>query len=256
MIVSQFQDVRRFMGRLDPGQDVIAGFKTVCKENSISNGWIQATAVLRKPCVASFLADGKGLGTAGAMEGMAFCPSMSGNVSIEGDALNVRLYATCFEPNGDGATAKRMGLVRSGEVVLCEFLLVALDDAALVRRSPDGHGFAQWEQVQAGVDLRTRSSGPRAPEGPAQRPAAAPAFIPPDEDETSELSILDMKEGDHVDHPKFGICRIVHAPMDDKVSIRLGNGKHVDLHLGVMRVLPAKMAGGRKVFQIEVRRKV
>jgi predicted DNA-binding protein with PD1-like motif len=254
MIVSQFQDVRRFMGRLDPGQDVVAGFKTVCRENSISNGWIQATAVLRRPSVAAFLADGKGLGKAATLEGVAFSPSMSGNVSIEGDTLNVRLYATCYETNGEGAVAKGMGLVRSGEVVLCEFLLVALDDAALVRQS-DGHGFAPWVQVQAGGEVRAKPSAPRAPEGPAPRPAAAPAFVPADEDETSELSILDMKEGDYVDHPKFGICRIVHAPMDDKVSIRLGNGKHVDLHLGVMRVLPAKMIGGRKVFQVEVRRK-
>jgi len=58
-----------------------------------------------------------------------------------------------------------------------------------------------------------------------------------------------------VDHPRFGLCKVVHPPVDDKVTIKLPAGKHVDLHLGVMRVLPPKQVGGRKIFQVEVRRK-
>ncbi len=257
MIVSQFQEIRRFMGRLDAGQDVAAGLKTVCRENNISSAWIMAVAVLRNPLLAPVLGDGKGLGEPITLQGAVFCPSVSGNVSIEGEGVHLRLYSSCHPADGTSSVPMGMGLIRSGEVVMCEFFLVALDDAAMVRAPLDGTNFGHWVQLQAAAEIRSsRPPTQRAPEGPAQRPTPPPAYVVPDEDESSDLNILDMKEGDYVDHPKFGQCRIVHAPLDEKISIRLPNGKHVDLHLGVMRVLAARQVGGRKVFQVEVRRKV
>jgi predicted DNA-binding protein with PD1-like motif len=257
MIVSQFQESRRFMGRLDAGQDLAAGFRTICKENGIASGWVQAVAVLKDPAVLPLHADGRGFQAAELIPGVVFFPALTGNLSLEGESLSVRLYGTGMVSNG-GPPA--LGVVRGGEVVFCEFLLLALDDAVLVRASGPG-GFAQWDQLQGGQDARIRAAAaaaaaaPRAPEGPAPRPAPAPLYVQPDEDESSELNVLDMAEGDYVDHPKFGQCRIVHAPLDEKVSIRLPTGKHVDLHLGVMRVLQPKQVGGRRVFQVEVRRK-
>ena len=187
--------------------------------------------------------------------------------------------------------AEALGTLRSGEVVHCEFLLVACDDAALVREEKAGNGFAPWVQLQPGhvpaaEPLRAAPGNGTTPaaastgnDGKAPAPAAAPAkkgapppppppaasnFVPPpmpplrqtpEEDEASELNVLEMAVGDYVDHPRFGKCRIVHAPHDEKVTIRLETGKHVDLSLGVMRVLPPRMHGARRVFQVEMRRR-
>lgn len=269
MLVSQFQEVRRFLGRLDAGQDLAAGLKTVCRENGISLGWIQATAVLRNPTVSPLRPDGGGLSDLVALEGVAFCPGITGNVSQSDGGMDLRLYSTCYRPEAP-ADAPVLGLLRGGEVLQCEFLLLACDDVSLVREDDDRAGFAPWMQVQPGMAgaaalaLAAALAPPRGREEPLEpRPlmggngASQPASLrqPMDEDESSELNILDMTVGDYVDHPRFGKCRIVHEPHDDKVTIRLDTGKHVDLHLGVMRVLPPKQVGSRKVFQIEMRRR-
>jgi len=254
MIVSQFQETRRFMGRLDAGQDLLAGIRTICRENGIGSAWFMGSAVLRNPSVAALAPDGSGLADPVVVEGTCLLASIGGNVSLENEAISIRLYATCQPQSGDAPAVS--GILYGGEVCLCEFLIVTMDDLALVRDGSDPSGFAPWMQVQAGAEMRIRAAAARTTEGPAPRPPAPPpTYTSPDEDESTELNILDMREGDYVDHPRFGECRIVHAPQDEKISIRLPTGKHVDLSLGVMRVLPPRQKGGRKVFQVEVRRK-
>lgn len=283
MLVSQFNDVRRFLGRLDSGQDLAAGFKTVCRENGVSSGWLQATAVIRNPTVSPLRPDGKGVGDPVALDGVAFCPSITGNVSLSDGGLDLRLYATCHRP-AEPSAPPVLGLLRGGEVLQCEFILMACDGISLIREDDDPKGFAPWMQLQPGpmspafqaAAAKATAAAATAAAAAALRdeemPAAARTTLqgeaagtpaqppllrqPIDEDESSELNILDMGIGDYVDHPRFGKCRIVHEPQDEKVTIRLDTGKHVDLHLGVMRVLPPRQIGSRKVFQIEMRKRV
>ncbi len=252
MIVSQFQERRYFAGRLDPSQDIIAGFRTICGENRISCGWIHATAVLGHP-VFGFLDREAAQGEVSEpLDGNIFCPTISGNVSMLGDGLDVRLYAAVRCP-GEGAGIERAGRILSGEVRMCEFLILALDDVAFVRAPDDA--YAPWVQVQAPEELRTRGPIPPPAIQPLVRPPAEPAFRPPDPDEAEELILLEIRPGDYVDHPRFGMCRVVHAPQEDRLTIRLASGKHVDLHMGVLRVLPGREVGGHKVYPIELRKR-
>jgi hypothetical protein len=205
-------------------------------------------------------ADGRALGDAVSLEGAVICPAIAGNVSLDGESLDIRLYAACYE-TAQGSAGVHAGLIRAGEVVACEFHLSTCDDAALVRQAGDPTGYAPWVQLQGAADAPRPHVVPRPAtvEGPTPPRAAPPSPLHQasgDDDETeAELLMLDMTSGDYVDHPRFGVCRIVHAPVDDKVSIRLPTGKHVDLSLNVMRILPPKQQGGRKVFQVEMRRK-
>ena len=255
MIISQFQETQHFLGRLDPDQEIIAGFKTVCSENSISCGWITASTVLVDMEMRPILVDGSGFGNVEELQGTVFCPNVSGNVSMLGDGLEIRLYASVFPVRkkdtrmGTGTG----GIIVGGMVRVCEFTLLSVKDATLIRQSD--MGFSPWQQLQTAADMDMADLAARHPSGPLVRPAPTPIYQSTDEDETSELIILEMKVGDFVDHPRFGVCKIVHAPVDDRLSIRLPTGKHVDLHLGVMRVLPAKQKGGRRVFQVEVKRR-
>lgn len=251
MLVSQFQEARRFMGRLDAGQDLAAALLTICKDNGVRSGWIQAAALVRNAVVQAPRADGTGLRDAGVVPGVLVFPHMQGNVSLRRDAIDVRLYAAGFGADGEGTVT---GLLLGGEVVSCEFFLVACDDVSLVRDGDDGD-FAPWVQLQTAVEARPRPVMSVPLEGPMARPTPPPPHALMDEDESSELNILEMAVGDYVDHPRFGVCKIVHAPVDERVSIRLPTGKHVDLHLGVMRVHGAKQVGGRKIFQIEMKKR-
>ncbi len=252
MIVSQFQERRCFAGRLDPTQDIVAGLKTVCTENRISCGWIQAAAVLSHPAFATLDGEGPEAGDPEVFDGVVFCPTVSGNVSMLGDGLDVRLYTT-VQAARNGARTVRAGRIVSGEVRMCEFVILALDDVAFVRAQDEAYG--AWVQVQAPEELKARTPVPPPAIQPLVRPPAEPSFRPPDPDEAEELILLEMKPGDYVDHPRFGLCRVVHPPQEDRLTIRLGSGKHVDLHMGVLRVLPGREAGGRKVYPIELRKR-
>lgn len=253
MIVSQFQERRYFAGRLDPAHDIVAGFKTICGENRVSCGWIQAVAVLDYP-VCAFLDGDAADQDAVTLDGTVFCPTISGNISMLGDGIDVRLYAFIRGARtGSGAVVERAGRILSGAVRMCEFLILALDDVAFVRSSDDA--YASWVQVQAPEDLKARKPVPLAAMQPLVRPPSEPPFRSPDLDEVEELVLLEIQPGDYVDHPRFGTCRVVHAPQDDRLTIRLSSGKHVDLHMGVLRVLPGRQVGGQKVYPIEMRKR-
>jgi predicted DNA-binding protein with PD1-like motif len=254
MLVSQFQEVRRFMGRLDSGQDILAGFKTVCRENGINSAWVQVSAVLRNVRLQAIANDASGLGEVSLVEKVVFFPTLQGNVSLLNDLVEVRLHGVGSTVGDPPVPA--VGIVRGGEVIICEFFLTSCDDTTLIRDADDPSHLEPWVQIQAPTDIRPKPVMSVPIEGPMARPAPPPLHAQPDDEEVSELSILEMAVGDYVDHPRFGVCKIVHAPQDEKVSIRLPTGKHADLHLGVMRVHPSRQMGGRKVFKVEMRKKV
>jgi hypothetical protein len=242
MLVTRFETAARFIGRLDQGQDISAGFKIVCRENSIRCAWVNASALIRGPIVA--LPGTGGVGTATPLDSVCFCPSLTGNVSVAGEDTVIKLYGECRPIDGSAPVA---GLIEGGEVIFCEFLVTTCDDASLVRDrlAP----FAPWVQLQ-----------PTAPEvlepqPMVQRPTPVISQPAVSDDEATELNILEMKAGDYVDHPRFGVCRIAGDPQEDKISIKLSTGKQVDLSLGIMRVLEPKMLGARRVFKLEIRKR-
>lgn len=243
MVVARFDAGAGYVGRLDQGQDINAGFRTVCRENSIVCGWISASAYVRSPIVARMAPDGTLVTTP--LEGAHFLPTLTGSVSLRDEQVDIRLHVSCPSPD---STGQIHGLLEGGEVLFCEFMITACGDVSLIR---DGAArFRPWVQLQAA-----------GPSGIAQIEAAPPRPVPPamhaagSDDEMSELNILEMKGGDYVDHPKFGVCRISADPVEDKISIRLATGKQVDLSLGIMRVLEPKMLGGRRVFRLEIKRR-
>jgi predicted DNA-binding protein with PD1-like motif len=253
MLVARFEEAARFIGQLDQGQDIAAGFKAICRENSISCAWINASGLIRNPLVSVVNAEGSKLHTTKGftetlmLEGVYFCTSITGNVSLKGQGTDVRLYADCRPVDGGPAVC---GVLAGGEVLLCEFLLITCADAALVR--DESAAFSPWVQLQASAPGKTGAS---ILEPMVTRPAATVIHQAVDEDEMTELAILEMRTGDYVDHPKFGVCRITAEPLEDKITIRLSTGKHVDLSLNIMKVLEPKQLGGRRIFGLEIKRK-
>lgn len=260
MLVCQFQEVRRFLGRLDPGQDLIAGLLVVCRENGIQTGWVQAWGLIRNPLVAAPGPEGRDLLDPEVREGVYLVPSLQGNVSLCGEEVVVRLVGTGAPVSKGDAWA---GVLRGGEVLHLEFWMTAGDDVSLCRDEEDRTGFAPFVTLLPGrpapssslkrPEAVTRPEPP--PAAPPSPPADAPLRRPPEEVDNSDLYVLEMQVGDFLEHPRFGRCRIITAQEDDKVTIRLDNGKHVDLSLSVLRVLPPKTQGNRKVFPVELRRK-
>ncbi len=243
MVVARFEGGSGYVGRLDQGQDINAGFRTVCRENSIVCAWIGAAAFVRSPIIARMSSDGSVVPTP--LDGAFFFPSITGSVSLAGEHVDIRLHVSCQAPEPIGAVS---GLLEGGEVLFCEFMITTCGDVSLVRDA--GTRFRPWVQIQA-----AGPAGPAMIESAPPRPVPAAMHAAADDDEISELNILEMKAGDYVDHPKFGVCRISADPVEDKISIRLNTGKQVDLSLGIMRVLEPKSIGGKRVFRLEIRRR-
>jgi len=263
MLVSQLREVRRFLGSLDRGQDLVAGLRLVCRENGVRTGWLQAWGLMRNPLVSRPGPDGKGLLAPEVHEGVFLVPGLMGSIALSNDEVDLRL-AGSGSPVSPGEPWS--GVLAGAEVVHVEFWLCAGDDVAMCRDDEDRTGLGPFVTVLPGRPAPSSSLG--HPEAPAREPPAAAAAVPepapatppplrrpPEEADNSELYVLEMAVGDFIDHPRFGRCRILSAQEDDKVTIRLDNGKHVDLSLSVLRVLPPKMQGSRKVFPVELRRK-
>lgn len=243
MVVARYESGAGYVGRLDQGQDIIAGFRTVCRENSIVCGWVSASAFVRSPVIASMSADGSLVSTP--LDGTHFFPSISGSVSFRDEQTDIRLHVECASSDPAG---RIFGLLEGGDVLFCEFLITTCGDVSLIR---DGSArFRPWVQLQT-----ASPAGSTMIEAAPPRPVPAAMHGGAGDDEMSELNILEMKSGDYVDHPKFGTCRISGEPVEDKISIRLATGKQVDLSLGIMKVLEPKTVGGKRVFRLEIRRR-
>jgi len=245
MVVARFDTGAGYIGRLDQGQDITAGFRTVCRENSIVCGWISATAFVRCPVVSRLTADGTE--TTVQLDGTHFLPTITGSISRNDTQMALRLHVELAGPDAGSRVA---GLLEGGEVLFCEFMITACGEVSLVRDM--GGRFKPWVQIQAAGPTGS-ATGTLEPLPP--RPVPVAMHAPAADDEASELNILEMKAGDYVDHPKFGVCRISADPVEDKISIRLNTGKQVDLSLGIMKVLEPRMVGGRRVFRLEIRRR-
>ncbi|MBP7125897.1 DNA-binding protein [Myxococcota bacterium] len=267
MLVSQMQEVRRFLGRLDPGQDLIAGLRTVCRENGVQTGWVQAWGLVRNPLVSCAGPEGRDLLAPEVREGVFLVPGLAGSIALCNDEVDLRLAGAGTPVSGGDPWT---GVVRGGEVLHAEFWLMAGDDVVLFRDDEDQTGLGPFVTAMPGrpapssslrpaaVPLREPPPAPATPASPSHpAPTVTPPPLrkPPEEVDNSDLYVLEMEVGDYIEHPRFGKCRILAAHEDDKVTIRLDNGKHVDLSLSVLRVLPPKMQGSRKVFPVELRRK-
>lgn len=246
MIVCGFSETRSFIGRLDPGKDVIASFSTFCLENSVTCGWIWAVCLLKDPRVMPV--GPQGFGEEQVLRGHHYCGSLVGNVSMLEGSTHVRLYGSLV-PLDTGETA--MGIVAGGEVVFCEFAFLVMEGLVPVREGELGEGFNLWVQLAPKADREVSPIKGPVP----QRPPRAPLYESEDYDETTELMVLEMKPGDYLDHPRLGLCRIVAEPQEDRISVRLKTGRCVDLHIAALRVMPPKEQDGKRIFRVTLKKK-
>jgi len=243
MIVAQFESTRTFAGRLDSGQDIIAGIKQICTENSVSCGFVFGMAVLRNGSILS--ANGETITT----NSSVFCPVLNGNVSLLNDSIDVRLY-TVFGVEGQSPA---IGRLLSGEVEIAEFLFLAFDDSTFIRDAEDKTGFNPWVQLEHIEAARTKKRV--RPQAIETITTPRPPPITSLEEEENELILSQIKAGDFVRHPVFGDCMVLQPPSEDKLLIRKPSGGSAALSLSAIRVLPPIQGGPNRVFPIEVKKR-
>jgi predicted DNA-binding protein with PD1-like motif len=224
VIVAESTRHRRFVGRLDPGADLLSQLTDACRTHDVRAGELRVTGTVEDATVGERR-------LAGPAEILSFAAVVRNGVQ-----------AAVSLAHAGAVVGGRLGAAR---VVACDFVLDAYDDLPAEKPAPSFEAPARttWSDVVAASERR--------PEQPA---AVRPAVNLPDDNDDSELAAspdgVHVRPGDYIDHPKFGRCAVERVDSDmEFVTARLRNQRLIRLSLEVLTLIPAGQADGKNLFR-------
>jgi predicted DNA-binding protein with PD1-like motif len=143
VIAGESGATRCVMGRLEGGEEVVAGLRELARLERIDAGFVRGQGAVEAAELARYDAAARAYVPARAVPGAAELVSLQGNVSLEGGAPQVRLWAVLAPAPGDGG-ALAAGLLLRARVVYVEFAVDVYDDGDLERRPDAVTGLALW----------------------------------------------------------------------------------------------------------------
>ena len=219
MIVAESICYRRFVGRLDPGADLLAQLTDLCRARDVRAGELRVTGTIEDATV-----------------GERQLPGPAELLSFAAVVRNGVQAAVSLAHAG----AVVGGKLAAARVVACDFVLDAYDDLP-AEKSPSFEAPARttWSDVVAASERR--------PDEPAVRPAVN---LPDADNEPSHDDTVHVRPGDLIDHPKFGRCAVERVDGDmEFVTARLRNQRLIRLSLEVLTLIPAGQADGKNLFR-------
>lgn len=280
MLAQETRHVRRFVVRLEPGEDLVASLTRFAQADLYRAGWVRGRGLLEWAELASWDGEDRAFRSAKRIEGPL-------TIAFEG-TLAMRLGEPTFELDGvvsrerEGIPHALGGRITQASTLSIECVIEVFEDVRLERQEDSTLGLPVWRTGERipGVAARARAvvadprpvertspakppvSKPPEPaiEPPAIAAPAAPAISwaavaaisksapEPVADEPSE-----PQRGDFVEHRQFGLCRVEGEDPDGGTRIRLPSGARKTLRLDVMEVLPPRREAGRVVFPVRPR---
>jgi predicted DNA-binding protein with PD1-like motif len=280
MLIHESRHVRRFLLRIEPGEDVVASLGRLARSELHRAGWVRGRGIVEWAELAAFDGEARAHRASRRVPGPL-------SIVLEG-ALAMRLGEPSFdieatvgrEVLGEAVRALPAfgGRLVAASAVAVECVLEVFEDLRLERQEDDALGVPVWRTGDRvpGVLARARAlaepeaSPPSAPPPlPAPPPAirapvaaeapapsgplswaavAAVSHATPDEPETREPG-----KGDWVEHRQFGLCRVEGEDPDGGVRVRLPSGARKTLRLDIMEVLPPRKEADRVVFPVRPR---
>lgn len=292
MFVSESRHARRFVARVDRGEDVALSLKKLCQSERIRAGWIRATGHLEWAELVHWDPEREAETRPRRIQGPLLALSLEGNVSMRMGEPDVVLRGALSRETDAGVSVIGGQLVAASALAL-ELVLEAFEDVRLDRDEDLPTGLALWKGERTpGVIARgsvrvtaptsvsassassptpTPTPAPSAPSAPA--PTAAPpppvsawaqvAAVSADVERQKPLksvafdddAVLEPKKGDWVEHRQFGLCRIDGEDAEGAIIIRLPSGMRKHIKLDVLEVLPPRHDGDRRIFPLRPRTK-
>jgi predicted DNA-binding protein with PD1-like motif len=245
LIVMKSKESRRIIGRLDTGNDIYIALKELCRTQELLTAEIRGVGYLSSarlavydPDAATFIEDEEAMGPVQVL-------SLMGNVSQRKGEPSLHLQTTlCLLGPKGGAI--RGGRLLSGLVADFEFVIDTIDDFALVREYDKETGLYPWLNI-------VPKDGHISSDDEIDRTDFLPGRLGarPSEDEPE----YELNADDTLVHPRLGTCTLLSAD-DDRASIRLENGRIVELHLGLLRLQRiSKSPKGHQTFEVIVRKR-
>ena len=253
MIITHTRDVRSFIGNLTTGSELTKSILGICVDNSIFCALVQGSGYLKDPVLQTYNGQKKSYQEPVKHEGTFHLVSMQGNISLEGMQTVLCIHVCGVLEDNDGKRELLSGELVESSVLSVEFGLSVVDSVRLYRGEDSKTGLKPWLHL----DL---SSGPlKEPEVPIQTysndPPPKEAAVDTDEEDDGEQEI-EIGEGDWLEHPTLGSCKVVDFDGEGRVTIKLSSNRHVELHLGLLDIRPtADAADGCRSFQVSIKRR-
>jgi predicted DNA-binding protein with PD1-like motif len=267
VIVAESRRVRRLVGRLDKGSDVLDGIAEVCRAYQVRAAEVRAIGSLEQVVLCEYDQRARQYRPGRRFDAQFEIVNLSGNVSEKDGKLYVHAKTSLSRERDNGIELVG-GQLQSGRVFAVEFVMDVFDDLIL-RRSPDAQtGLQLWREAisLAGEQpaAQAPADSPAKPYVPFDAPAktswddvmaasdARPAPPPPvvaDEPALPQEEVR-VTAGDLIDHPKFGRCVVERVEGDyEFVSARLRNQRLIRLSLDVLTLVPAGEDAGKRLFK-------
>jgi predicted DNA-binding protein with PD1-like motif len=145
VIVGESRVSRCVMGRLERGEEVVAALRDLARLERIDAGFVRAHGAVEAAELAAYDPAARRYVFAGALAGAAELVSLSGNLSLEDGAPEVRLWAVLSAaPAAGGPRELASGLLAGARAIYVEFAVDVFDDGDLERRLDGGTGLALW----------------------------------------------------------------------------------------------------------------
>lgn len=246
MIITQTRQSRSFIGSMNPGTDVIDGMARICVDNAIFCAQFSGIGYLKNPALKTYNIQRKGYDPTVHHDGTFHVVALHGNVSLQERRTVIEGHVVGTLRVADGDPVLLSGELVAGEIVKLEISLTTNDDIRLYRAEDDRTGLEPWLHMDLG-------EGPPPATDDGERLQLLPSA--PGASHT-EADDADVEVGDWLDHPTLGTARVAATDDEDHVTIELGSGRKVQLHLNLLELSPKGEhdAGGR-IFGVSIRRR-
>jgi predicted DNA-binding protein with PD1-like motif len=270
VIVAESRRVRRLVGRLDKGSEILEALAEVCRTHQVRAAEVRAIGSLEQVVLTEYEQRARQYRPGRRFDAQFEIVTLNGNISEKDGKVFVHAKTSLSRERDNGIELVG-GQLQSGRVFAVEFVIDVFEDLIL-RRSPDAQtGLSLWREAISLADPTPSSSPSDDPpppkpdvpfETPARtswedvvaasdpRPAARPERQEAPVEETPYQEEVHVTPGDLIDHPKFGRCVVERVEGDyEFVSARLRNQRLIRLSLDVLTLVPAGEEGGKRLFR-------
>jgi predicted DNA-binding protein with PD1-like motif len=240
LIILESKEGRRLAGRIFGGADAVQSLRDMCRNHRIRTGSVRGIGRLASHRLAQW--DGSDWSEDDTDQGPVQLVSMSGNISKGSGEETWSIHLNGIVASADGSI--RGGRIVEATVDDLEFFVYTLDDFSFVR-SEDEKGLGEWLQIDSGEHVKDH--------GASHRSEFLPGRLGARHNEQDEYELM---EGDLLNHPKFGLCTVIAEADDERATVRLDNGRTLELHLGLLEIRRTGVEdSGRQTFRLRIRRR-
>jgi predicted DNA-binding protein with PD1-like motif len=177
MILFESRIVRRFVGRLERGEEVVATLRLLCEQERIRAAWIRGCGILEWADLAEWDPRREAWNSPRRVEGLLTLTSLQGNVAIRNGPLWVQLWVSLARERG-GIGEAFGGMLAAARVYSLEFSIEAFDDIRLEREEDRATGLSLFKGSRV-AGVVARSGNGASPEIRAFEIASEPCTTAP-----------------------------------------------------------------------------